>query len=111
MPVREDLEVAVGVSGEHVEQLRVHERLAADDAKEGVAHLLGFAHEAVPGVEADLLLLGRDIDPATLAAQVAGVEDRHVQERRKKLAALHATFVPQDRERSFDPHVPQELGD
>ena len=37
--VGEDLEVAVGVLGEHVEQVRVHERLAADDAEEDVAHL------------------------------------------------------------------------
>ena len=46
LAVGEDLEVAIGMLGEHVEQLRVHERLAADDAEEDVAHLLGFARSA-----------------------------------------------------------------
>ena len=84
--VGEDLEVAVGVLGEHVEQVRVHERLAADDAEEDVAHRLGFADQLVERVGLDRLLLGGDVDPAALAAQVAAVDDRDVEERREELA-------------------------
>ena len=89
--VGEDLEVAIGVLGQHVEQVRVHERLAADDAEEDVAHLLGLARPACrKRVGRDDLLLGGDVHPAALAAQVAAVDDRDVQERREVLAALAA---------------------
>src|SRR5262249_33536070 len=81
--VGEDLEVAVGVGGEEIEELRVHERLAADDAEEDVAHRLGLGDEAVERVERDGLLLGRHVHPAALAAQVAAVDDRNVEKRRK----------------------------
>ena len=46
MAVGEDLEIAIGMRLQQLEQLRVHERLAADDAEEDVAHLLGFADHA-----------------------------------------------------------------
>ena len=88
--VGEDLEVAVRVLGEHVEQLRVHERLAADDAEEDVAHLLRFADQLVERVGLDRLLLGGHIDPAALAAQVAAVDDRDVEKRRKELRRVAA---------------------
>ena len=39
LAVGEDLEVAIGMRGQDVEQVRVHERLAAEDAEEAVAHL------------------------------------------------------------------------
>ena len=41
--VGEDLKVAVAVAAEDLQHLRVHERLAAEDAEERVAHRLGFA--------------------------------------------------------------------
>ena len=41
--VGEDLEVAIAVAAEDLQDLRVHERLAAEDAEERVAHRLGFA--------------------------------------------------------------------
>ena len=41
LAVGEDLEVSVRVRGEQIEQLRVHERLAAEDAEEGVPVRLG----------------------------------------------------------------------
>ena len=43
LPVGEDLEVAIGVGVEHIEQVRVHERLAAEDAEVAVALPLGVA--------------------------------------------------------------------
>ena len=51
LAVGEDLEVAVRVRGEDVQQLRVHERLAAEDAEVAVAVLLGVADDPVQLVE------------------------------------------------------------
>jgi hypothetical protein len=62
------------VLGQDVEQLGVHEGLAAENAEEGVAHLLGFADHAVHRRRVDGLLLGRHIDPASLAAEIATVD-------------------------------------
>ncbi len=87
----------------------MHERLAADDAEEDVAHRLRFADQLVERFGLNDLLLGRDIDPAALAAQVAGIDDRDVEERREELAALEAGFVPLDGEHALQAHVPGEL--
>src|SRR5262245_50471174 len=93
MAIGEYLEVAIGMLGEHVEQMRVHERLAADDAEEDVAHRLGLDDELVHGVGLDDLLLGRHVYPAALTAQVAAVDDRDIKERREDLAPLQAPLV------------------
>jgi hypothetical protein len=47
VPVREDLEVAIRVAREDREQIRMHERLAAQNAEEAVPLALGRADEAV----------------------------------------------------------------
>ena len=51
----------------------------------------------------------RDIDPAALAAEVAGVDDRDVEERREELAALEPALVLVDGEHALEAHVPGEL--
>ena len=51
LAVGEDLEVAVRVRGEQIEQLRVQERLAAENAEVGVAVRLGVVDDAVQLVE------------------------------------------------------------
>ena len=43
--IGEDLEVAVRVSFENVEQVGVHERLATDDAEKDIPHCAGFADQ------------------------------------------------------------------
>lgn len=91
--VGEDLEIAIRVLGEHVEQLRVQERLAPDNAEEHISHLPGLAHQFVERLRADGLLLQADIDPTPLAAEVTGINDRHIQERREELPALEPPLV------------------
>ena len=54
-------------------------------------------------------MLGGHIDPAALAAEVAAIDDRDVQERRKDLAALEPAFVLLDGEHALEAHVPGEL--
>src|SRR5439155_13343884 len=57
----------------------------------------------------DDLLLGSDIDPATLAAQVAAVDDRHVKERREVCPSFQTAFVSLDGQHAFPAHVPGQL--
>ncbi len=87
----------------------MHERLAADDAEEDVAHLLGLAHQLVEGVGLDGFLLGGDVHPAALAAQVAAVDDRDVEERREVFAALEAALVLLHGQHALPAHVPGQL--
>jgi hypothetical protein len=54
-------------------------------------------------------LLGGDIDPAALAAEVATVNDGDVQERREEFAALEPRFVPLDGANPFNPEIPRQL--
>ena len=53
---------------------------------------LASVDQAVQVVELDARLLGGHIDPAALAAEVAAVDDRNVEERRKELAAFEPLF-------------------
>ena len=94
---------------EQVEQPGVHERLAAEDAKERDPVRLRVVDRAVERREIDLHALGFHIDPAALAAQVARVQDREVKERRKVFAALDPALEALDREQPFHAEVPQEF--
>ena len=107
--VGEDLKVAVAVAAEDFQHLRVHERLAAEDAEERVAHRLGFGDQPVHRRRLDLRLLGRHIDPAALAAEVAAVDDRDVEERRKELAPLEPRLVLLHRAHALEAEIPGQL--
>src|SRR5262245_26252658 len=87
----------------------MHERLAADDAEEDVAHVLGFLDHAMKRLRRHRLHLLRDIDPAALTAQIAAIDDRHIEKRRKYLAALEPAFVFFDGQHALQAHVPREL--
>ena len=65
LAVREDLEVAVGMRREQIEQLRMQERLAAEDAEVGVAVRLRVADDAVQLVERQLLRRARRRPPSS----------------------------------------------
>ena len=54
LAVGEDLEIAVRMRREQIEQLRVHERLAAEDAEERVPVRLRVGDRAVQRLEIDL---------------------------------------------------------
>src|SRR5438128_1553120 len=95
LAVGEKLKVAVRVRGEEAEQLRVHERFAAEDAKEDVAVPFGVGDRAVERVEVDRVFL-LYVHPATLTAEVAGVEDGEVKERREILSAPDPALEPPD---------------
>lgn len=111
LSVREDLEIAIGVTGEDVEKAGVEEGFAAEDAKEAISFTFGVGDEAVHLLGGDLVCVGGDIDPAALAAEVAAVEDGDVEEGGEELAFFHAAFESLDAEDSFDAEVPQELSD
>ena len=109
LAVCENLKVRVGMSCQDVKHLAVHERLAAKNAKERVAHPFSFVDHPVHRVQIDRLLLGSHIDPAALAAQIATVDDRDVQIRWKEFASLQPLFMLLHRPKTPDTHVPDEF--
>jgi hypothetical protein len=111
LSVREDLEIAIGMVGEDIEKPRVEERLAAQNAKEAVAFTLGVRDEAIHVIGGNLVRIRCNVHPATLAAEVAAIQDGDVEEGRKVLAFLHASFESFDADNALDPKVPQELSD
>ena len=76
MAVRKYLEVAIGMCGQDIQQLRVHERLTAEDAEVAVAVQLGVVDDAVHIVQRDHFARGGYVDPAALATKLATVENR-----------------------------------
>src|SRR5207244_277709 len=66
-------------------------------------------NRAIQSFEINHLALGFDIHPATLATQIATVDDRNIEERRKIFAALDAPFEFLDREHAFHAEIPCEL--
>src|SRR4029078_8407572 len=109
MAVGEDLQVTVAMGAEDFQNLRVHERLAAENAEERVAHRLRFADETVHCCRLNAGLLGRHIDPASLTAHVAHIDDRDVEKRREEFAALEPRFVPLHGADAFAPEIPRQL--
>src|SRR5262249_44169789 len=109
LAVGKHLKVAVRMLGQHLQKLGMHERFTADDAEEDVAHLLSFVHHFGERWRTDGLLLGGDINPATLAAQITAIDDRDVEEGWKDFAAFEPGLVPFDREHPFPAHVPGQL--
>src|SRR2546429_630101 len=86
----------------------MHERLSAKDAEESISMTLGVRDGPVERVEINGVLL-LDIHPATLAPEVAGVENRDVKERREELAAFDAPLEFLHREHAFEAEIPEEL--
>ena len=86
LPVGENLKITIGMFGQNIEQPLVHERFAAEDAEETITRLACLANEPVQLLRLNLFLLRRDVHPAALAAEVAGIEHGYVKERRKVLA-------------------------
>src|SRR5438445_13545583 len=73
LAIGKNLKIAVGMGGEQVEQLRMHERLAAKNAKESVPVLFRVGDRAVQQLQIDHLPIRLDVHPATLTAQIAGI--------------------------------------
>jgi hypothetical protein len=72
----------------------MHERLAAEDTEIAVAGALGLADQTIEPFGVDHLARPVDLHPAALAAEIAAVDNRNVQERRKMLAALQPPLEP-----------------
>src|SRR5205823_3357299 len=59
--------------------------------------------------EVDLRALGLHVHPAALAAQVAGIQDREIQERRKIFTALDAALELLDGQQPLHTEIPHEF--
>src|SRR5262245_36426594 len=87
----------------------MHERLAAKDAEENVAVSLGVVDETIHRIQIDVLTRRFHINPAALATQVATVNDRDIEERRKVFAATDSLLELLDREHSLDAKIPRKF--
>lgn len=96
LAIGENLKVAIWMFSEEIEQLRMHEWLASEHAKKGIAARLGLIDEAVQISQRQCDPRFIDIDPTPLAAEIAGVEDGDVEEGRKVLAGGHPFFKKLD---------------
>ncbi len=106
--IGENLEVAIGVLREHVEEVGMHERFAPDNAEKHIPHRSGFTDEAVEHLWTHRLLPGGDIDPAALTAEIAAVDHGNVQKGREELPPAQAQLMPVDRQRSLETHQIQQ---
>lgn len=111
LAVGEDLEIRIRMFREEIEQLRVHEGLAAENPEKRVPMVLRVIDRAVQRGEIDLCSLGLDVDPATLAAQIARVQDRKIQEWRKVLTAANTPLESLHTEHALHSEVPKELAE
>jgi hypothetical protein len=107
-PLVKTLKVAVRMRRQQIEQAGMHERFAAEDAEERVAVLLRFRDGAVERLEIDGVLF-LDVHPAALTAEIAGVDDRKVEERGKVFAAFDAALEALDGEQPFTPKFQQNF--
>lgn len=79
----------------------MHKRFATQNAKEGVAHLLGLVDRSVECIDVDLCLFGGNVHPTALAAQVAAINDGKIEERREEFALLETPLMLLDTSQAF----------
>jgi hypothetical protein len=109
MSIRKHLKVAIGMPTENFQDIGVHKRLAANDAKEKIALLVGFANDAGERVDFDLFLLRRNVDPAALAAKIAAIDDRDVEKWGEKVAPPETLLVFLNRSSTLKRKVVRQL--
>ena len=109
LAIGENLKVAIGMLSEEIEQLRMHEWLASEHAKKGIAARLGLIDEAVQVSEWQGHPRFVDINPAPLAAEIARVEDGDVEEGRKVLPGGHPFLKELDGARPFHSKIPRDF--
>jgi len=75
LAVGEYLEVAIRMLLEHVEQVRMHKRFATKDPKVAIPMLFRIIDDSIQILFADHLSRRGHVNPTTLAAQLARIDD------------------------------------
>jgi hypothetical protein len=109
LSVGEDLEVAIRMLAQDLQQLRVHERLSAEDPEKAVAAALRVTDHPPHGGGVDHVPRAVDFDPAALASQVAAVDDREIQEWREMLPVFQPFLELLNRAHPFVAEVVREF--
>lgn len=109
LAIGKDLEVAIGMLPEHFKQIWMHERFTTENPEVAVPMLLGIQDQSVEILLADHLSRRCHIDPATLASQLATVDDGDEQEGRKVDPLFESFLVFLHRSHSLVPKVVGEL--
>ncbi len=109
LAVGEDLEIAVGMSRQQVEQPRVEERLTPEQPEEDVAVGLRIADDRVEFLKRHHRSRRLHVDPAALALQVAGVDHGEMQKRWEDDALPSPGLEFLDRNQSLHAEIPAKL--
>ena len=109
LAVGEDLEVAVAMPLEEIEEPRMEERLATEKAEERVPVRFRVGDDPVELLRRHHRPRRLDVDPASLAAEVAGIDDREVEERREDDPTALAGLESLHGEHAFEAEVPAGL--
>ena len=109
LAIGENLEIAIGMHCQKVEQFRMHEGLSAQDPEEGITVTFSVIDDLIEFIKLDGFTWLIHVHPAALAAQVAGVENGDVKEWREELPFFHALFKQQHRARALVAKVPADL--
>src|SRR5262245_57775447 len=94
-----------------VQQFRMQEGFAAEDAEIAIAVTLGVVDDPVQILERKALGWSFHIDPTALTAQLATGNHRDEQEWRERHTTLQAALVFLDRTDALDAEVVDELPD
>jgi hypothetical protein len=109
LAVGKNLEEAIRVFGEKIEKVGMHEWFSAEEAEEAVAVGLGIIDEPIEFFEFDFGLGLVDVDPTSLAAEVAAIEHGDVKEGGEVDAVFEAFFEALDGAHALVTEVPCHL--
>jgi hypothetical protein len=70
----------------------MHERFATENSKERISVGFGVQNRPVQQLQIDLGAFGGDIHPTALAAEIARIQDRDVEERREVFPSAQSAF-------------------
>src|SRR6266516_6637234 len=86
----------------------MQEGFAAEDAEKRVSVPLGVGDGVVERLQVDGVLF-LDVNPTALTAEVAGIDDREIEERREVFAAFDPALELLDRDHPPDAEIPEKL--
>jgi hypothetical protein len=92
-----------------LEEFGIHERLPSQDPEKPVPVGFGLVHHLVEIIEFDLHLRFIDIDPTSLATEVAAVQNRDVEEGRKVFPLLESALKFLNRKHPLPSKIPRKL--
>ncbi len=87
----------------------MHKGLATKNPEETIAEFLGLPDHPIKRVHLHRLLRSGDVNPATLAPQVATIDDGNIKKGWKIFSLFESSFEPLHRTDPLESHVPDKF--